>query len=505
MRCAECEPKPYSLARYCDCCGRELMPEQTPNQDPHHAAGQGDQKNQSSDLYDWAPNPNKTSDLRCPTCNGPSLNGNRCEACRQLAPVERAEAATPAIDQAKDTLKARVIEEIVSSASSTSHAPAQESVSSATPASAEPASALHESSPAGVANKRAPATAKASEPEGLRTHDSSPRRSTAADAVYAERMSRSAVASKRAPAPASPVAPAPAAEPSHKDQPVALIGTAVVLAVITAGAAWYQIHERPTVAQAQQLTAVAPADNTPSDVDDGGVRVAPAEQPAAFAPMQDRSAVAPKDRPVAATSVTPNPASVQAKDRPVASTPAPNRKPAPTASNDASAPGRSKQAPTQQAARRPATPVVNDRAARALSPARDVAVVPIRASAPATARPAVDIVSADSASITPAAAVGPFFELKDVSESPRIETRAEPRVPPALKGRTIKEVVIVRALVSQSGRPSRISLLRRTKAGPELDDAVLESVNRWTFSPARKKGEPVSCWFNFGVQVGGTD
>jgi TonB family protein len=100
---------------------------------------------------------------------------------------------------------------------------------------------------------------------------------------------------------------------------------------------------------------------------------------------------------------------------------------------------------------------------------------------------------------------GPIFDLSDVNESPRIETRAEPRLPADLRGRSIKEVVVVRAVVSQNGRASRISLLRRSKAGPELDDVVLDAVNQWTFSPARKKGAPVNCWYNFAVQVGGTD
>jgi len=66
----------------------------------------------------------------------------------------------------------------------------------------------------------------------------------------------------------------------------------------------------------------------------------------------------------------------------------------------------------------------------------------------------------------------------------------------------VKEVVVVRALVSQSGHPTRISLLRRSKTGPQLDDVVLAAVNQWTFSPAKKKGEAVSCWFNFAVPIG---
>ena len=106
---------------------------------------------------------------------------------------------------------------------------------------------------------------------------------------------------------------------------------------------------------------------------------------------------------------------------------------------------------------------------------------------------------------TPVPAIGPIFEIRDVSESPRIETQRPPKLPAELQARAIKEVVVVRALVSQSGRPSRISLLRRSKTGPEVDDVILASVNQWTFAPARKKGEPVNCWFNFAVQVGGTD
>ena len=102
---------------------------------------------------------------------------------------------------------------------------------------------------------------------------------------------------------------------------------------------------------------------------------------------------------------------------------------------------------------------------------------------------------------TPETPIAPFFETRDVNESPRIERRVEPRVPEALRAGSSNDVVVVRALVSQSGHPSRISLLRRAKAGTELDTVVLEAVNQWTFAPATKKGKPVSCWFNFGVQL----
>jgi TonB family protein len=101
----------------------------------------------------------------------------------------------------------------------------------------------------------------------------------------------------------------------------------------------------------------------------------------------------------------------------------------------------------------------------------------------------------------PAAAQGRLFEPTEVSEAPRIATRVEPDVPEDLRSRARNEIVIVRMVVSQSGRPSRVSLLRRSKAGPRLDDAVVAAVNQWTFSPAKRRGEAVSSWFNIGVPV----
>ena len=109
--------------------------------------------------------------------------------------------------------------------------------------------------------------------------------------------------------------------------------------------------------------------------------------------------------------------------------------------------------------------------------------------------------SASAALPPPSAPQGPFFEPTDVNEAPRVVTRVEPDVPEDLRSRARNEIVILRMLVSQSGRPSRVSLLRRSKTGPRLDEAVIAAVNQWTFSPAKRRGEAVSCWFNMGVPV----
>jgi TonB family protein len=88
-----------------------------------------------------------------------------------------------------------------------------------------------------------------------------------------------------------------------------------------------------------------------------------------------------------------------------------------------------------------------------------------------------------------------------VNETPRVATRVEPDVPDDLRDRQLNEVVIVRVLVTQTGHPLMINLLRKSKAGPSLDSAIVAAVKQWTFAPATKRGEAVSCWFHVGVPV----
>jgi TonB family protein len=104
--------------------------------------------------------------------------------------------------------------------------------------------------------------------------------------------------------------------------------------------------------------------------------------------------------------------------------------------------------------------------------------------------------------VAPTPPAGRLFEPGDVDESPRVATRVEPRLPDDVAKRYPNDVVVVRVLVSQTGHPFRVSLLRHSLGGRSLDDAVVAAVSQWTFSPARKRGEAVSCWMNFGVQIG---
>jgi protein TonB len=130
-------------------------------------------------------------------------------------------------------------------------------------------------------------------------------------------------------------------------------------------------------------------------------------------------------------------------------------------------------------------------------------VTPVQApEAPAEETPALapEPVALAAPAPEPVAPVGPFFELAKVNEAPQIASRVEPRVPDELRG-PLNEVVILRVLVSQAGQPAIVNVLRRSRAGVVLDDAVVAAVKQWTFSPARKRGEAVSCWYHLGVPV----
>ena len=132
---------------------------------------------------------------------------------------------------------------------------------------------------------------------------------------------------------------------------------------------------------------------------------------------------------------------------------------------------------------------------------------PVTAPAPVAAAPAPEVappapvVAPEPRPEAPAAPIGQFFETRDVNEAPRIATKVEPQVPEDLRDRPLNEIVIVRVLVTQTGHAHIVNLLRRSKAGPSLDDAIVAAVKQWSFVPARKRGEAVSCWYHVGVPV----
>ena len=128
-----------------------------------------------------------------------------------------------------------------------------------------------------------------------------------------------------------------------------------------------------------------------------------------------------------------------------------------------------------------------------------------RTASPETPAPAPARAPAAASARSSAPLTGRFFESNDVDAPPRIASRVAPRLPANLPPGADKKIVVARVLVSRSGHPHRVSLLRGSMLGRASDEAVVAAVSQWTFSPATKRGEPVNCWYNFGIPLGGAD
>jgi TonB family protein len=209
--------------------------------------------------------------------------------------------------------------------------------------------------------------------------------------------------------------------------------------------------------------------------------------------------------PVAATA--PRPAATPAPKQPVAPQAVPAAATAATAAAAAPAPAAAAPVKTTPpaATRKPPTRADAKPAAAEPQVPQIAAVAPtfVAEAPPAAVLPPPEPVApALVAPAMPESPIGPFYETRSVDQAPQVTHRVEPRLPASLQGQPLKEIVIVRVLVSQTGKAALTSVLRRSKAGLELDNAVLAAVRQWSFTPATKKGAAVSCFLHVGVTVG---
>jgi periplasmic protein TonB len=441
VRCANCETEPLG-PRYCECCGREISLNDSQAEETPLFSEQADAADPVSGPDDWAPNPNPTLDLRY-------------EAHQTAAPE-------------------------ASSASS------QDASDRATVAKADMPPAQPEATTTPIKEKETVVNAKPIGPEAVKPPESLPKRATS-DPIHAERVQRSPAATRR------PIVQAtvPAAPERQRHSSKVAIGALLIGAVVV-GAPWLRVHKESLIARVTQLANVVSSNGVTQVAEVAEV----ANQPLAMEP------------PAASPAATPVRQPEPPKERPaVPAKVSQDRKPATAVLPVASTPVRPKPLTPARPPRPEPAKAVASKPVRAKEPTREVPAVAVLAAKPSEPVIAAPVVEVAAAAPAPAPAprpeaVGPFFESNQVNEPPHMATRVEPRLPVELRTRSVKEIVVVRALVSQSGHPTRISLLRRSKTGPQLDDVVLAAVNQWTFSPARKKGEPVSCWFNFAVPIG---
>jgi protein TonB len=94
---------------------------------------------------------------------------------------------------------------------------------------------------------------------------------------------------------------------------------------------------------------------------------------------------------------------------------------------------------------------------------------------------------------------GPAFEVTQVDVRPVITRQTYPRVPGGTSIGGQPEVVVVRVLVSRSGRAADVRVVRGSRASREFDEAAIAAVREWSFTPAQRRSKAVSCWMHVGV------
>jgi TonB family protein len=383
-------------------------------------------------------------EARCGSCGGPTAGSDLCPACEQafssvLGSLNSAAPAAEPVDAALTSPVPAIDFEALLSTEAPSSASPEDSVASVESAHAVAAIAALESLAA-----LEPVASVDPEPSHAQPV-------VAASDVHvpAPVMPVAAIAAASAAPVAAVAAPAPASR--NRSALVAVAAVVIVTVIgVPAGALWLR----------NQLPQSAPAPAPAASVAKKDAVVAhpptPAPPPAAVEPEPAPAPIAtPPPAQAAVTPRAPRPKAPAKAVKPAA----PSLPPAPLV-----APTEMTAAPAPVAALAPAPPPVQPRM------------------------------------VMPEPPAGHLFEPNEVDEMPKIATRVEPQLPGNLS-RSANDVVVVRMLVSQTGHPFRVSLLRRSRSGASVDDAVVAAVKQWTFSPARKRGETVSCWFNFGVSL----
>ena len=497
VRCVDCEPEPLTPGHFCECCGRKLSVAERTTLEANPAPA--------------PPVAEASRRAACESCGGPSNDGPLCESCQSTfqSVIDSSTSApwTPAIAH-------RVEQSVSTPASSATQSPAPE-IKMLAPAFRETAGGSFntdwnamdavETHPEPVA---AETTLPSTAAQGM-LFAASEAPTDGSDAVETEpahaeaaRVTATVAEAATSESADAGVARAETASPDIASSPEAEFTRAETAYFETAATEPEPVRENKSPAvSAQQsraqwmgLTAAAVIAVAAMGVPLGvwlGTRHSAQPEPRAGARTrcsESGCGGAPAGAPAPAAAVSAPP-----KDREVL----PSQPQAvAVAQPKTSAPALP---PAKASTRTPA------KTARKFEAPRPIALqpVPVQMVQQLAASPVVEPQVAEPLRIVaPTPPVGRLFEPADVDESPRVATRVEPQLSGDAVKRFPNDVVVVRVLVSQTGHPFRVSLLRRSLGGRTLDDAVVAAVSQWTFSPARKRGEVVSCWMNFGVQVG---
>jgi periplasmic protein TonB len=80
-----------------------------------------------------------------------------------------------------------------------------------------------------------------------------------------------------------------------------------------------------------------------------------------------------------------------------------------------------------------------------------------------------------------------------------VSKRVEPVYPPASRRLGEQGTAMFRVLVDERGRPSEVQTVR-SSGYPRLDQAALDAIRKWTFTPAKNGSTPILSWTRVQVK-----
>ena len=93
----------------------------------------------------------------------------------------------------------------------------------------------------------------------------------------------------------------------------------------------------------------------------------------------------------------------------------------------------------------------------------------------------------------PGSAAGkPAASGEDGVTPARVRKSVPPVYPTGAREARAGGTVVARVLVSETGRPLQVEVVRGVR--PDLADAAVASIQKWTFDPARRNGREVRSW-----------
>jgi TonB family protein len=116
---------------------------------------------------------------------------------------------------------------------------------------------------------------------------------------------------------------------------------------------------------------------------------------------------------------------------------------------------------------------------------------------PVPAAPVVEAAARPEPTARPATRAGALVALEEVDKPPSIARIVKPVYPRLALQARVGGTVVLRVLVSETGTPAEITVLKEGRAG--LTEAAVRAVRDWTFQPAVKDGVPVKTWISVPI------